>query len=76
MQLWGTGSDAYPPNSEGFAVWIDFDDSGTFETSELMIESSFDGYGVLEDFVLSIPVRCSTWNSCFKGKSYRFNNWR
>jgi len=56
MQLWGTGSDAYPPNSEGFAVWIDFDDSGTFETSELLIESSFEGYGVLEDFALNIPV--------------------
>jgi hypothetical protein len=56
MQLWGTGSDAYPPNSEGFAVWIDFDDSGTFEASELLIESSFDGYGVLEDFALNVPT--------------------
>lgn len=56
MQLWGTGSDAYPPNSEGFAVWIDFDDSGTFEASELLIESSFDGYGVLEDFTLNVPT--------------------
>ncbi|MDA9357128.1 GEVED domain-containing protein [Flavobacteriaceae bacterium] len=59
MQLWGTGSDAYPPNSEGFAVWIDFNDNGSFEASELLIESSFDGYGVLEDFTLNIPTDAS-----------------
>ena len=56
MQLWGTGADAYPPNAEGFAVWIDFDDSETFESDELLIESSFDGYGVLENFTLNIPT--------------------
>ena len=56
MQLWGTGSDAYPPNSEGFAVWIDFDDSGSFDTNELLIESTFEGYAALEDFTLNIPT--------------------
>ena len=56
MQLWGTGSDAYPPNSEGFAVWIDFDDSGSFDANELLIESTFEGYGALEDFILNIPA--------------------
>jgi hypothetical protein len=42
---------------EGFSVWIDFDDSGTFEVSERLISGElFNAFGVLEPFTLTIPV--------------------
>jgi hypothetical protein len=42
---------------EGFSVWIDFDDSGTFETSERLISGEiFTTVGELESFTLTIPV--------------------
>jgi hypothetical protein len=46
----------FTPGDEGFAVWIDFDDSGTFESSELLINSAFQTSEALEDFTLTIPV--------------------
>lgn len=42
---------------EGFSVWVDFDDSGTFEVSERLISGEiFATAGALEDFTLTIPV--------------------
>jgi hypothetical protein len=55
--LWGPNADPPgAPGNEGFAVWVDFDDSGTFEASELLINSSFQNPENLEDFTLNIPV--------------------
>ncbi len=42
---------------EGFSVWIDFDDSGTFEVSERLISGEiFTTAGALEPFTLTIPL--------------------
>ena len=44
-------------NVEALSVWIDFDDSGTFEASERLISGDFfTSFDVLEDFILTIPV--------------------
>jgi hypothetical protein len=44
-------------NVEALSVWIDFDDSGTFEVSERLISGEFfNSFGELEDFTLTIPV--------------------
>ncbi len=57
QQNWSTATDPpFNPGDEGFAVWIDFDDSGSFETSELLIDSAFQSFEELEDFTLTIPV--------------------
>ena len=54
---WSTASTPpFNPGDEGFAVWIDFDDSSTFEPSELLIDSAFQLSEELEDFTLTIPV--------------------
>jgi len=55
MHLWGIGSEPYIANGEGFAVWIDFDDNGEFDSNELLIDDTFASYGALESFVLTIP---------------------
>lgn len=42
---------------EGFSIWIDFDDSGTFEVSERLISGElFTTVATLEPFTLTIPV--------------------
>ncbi|MFT5103291.1 MAG: hypothetical protein ACI86C_000943 [Candidatus Latescibacterota bacterium] len=42
---------------EALSVWIDFDDSGSFETSERLISGEFfQADNVLEDFTLTIPT--------------------
>ena len=57
MQLWSTEtSPPFSPGDEGFAAWIDFNDNGIFESSELLIDSSFQTSGTLEDFALTIPT--------------------
>jgi hypothetical protein len=57
MQLWSPEtSPPFNPGDEGFAAWIDFNDNGTFESSELLIDSSFQTSGTLEDFTLTIPT--------------------
>ncbi len=57
QQNWSTATTPpFTPGDEGFAVWIDFDDSGTFESSELLIDSAFQTFEALEDFTLTIPV--------------------
>jgi hypothetical protein len=44
-------------NVEALSVWIDFDDSGTFEASERLISGDFfTSFDELEDFTLTIPV--------------------
>ena len=45
------------PTGEGLSVWIDFDDSGTFEVSERLISGEgFTVAGTLQDFTLTIPT--------------------
>jgi len=45
------------PGVEALSVWIDFDDSGTFEPSERLISGEFfQADNVLEDFTLTIPT--------------------
>ena len=45
------------PNNEGLSVWIDFDDSGTFEESERLISGvGFQTNNTLESFDLNIPA--------------------
>lgn len=57
QQNWSAASTPpFNPGDEGFAVWIDFDDSGTFEPSELLINDAFQTSEALEDFTLTIPV--------------------
>jgi hypothetical protein len=57
MQLWSSEtSPPFSPGDEGFAAWIDFNDNGIFESSELLIDSSFQTSGTLEDFALTIPT--------------------
>jgi hypothetical protein len=57
MQLWSPEtSPPFSPGDEGFAAWIDFNDNGIFESSELLIDSSFQTSGTLEDFPLTIPT--------------------
>jgi hypothetical protein len=49
---WNTAAD-----NEGLSVWIDFDDSGTFEVSERLISGEgFQTNNALEDFTLTIPT--------------------
>jgi hypothetical protein len=57
MQLWSPETaPPFNPGDEGFAVWIDFNDNGVFESSELLINSSFQTSGSLENFTLTIPT--------------------
>lgn len=52
QQNWDSGGGV-----EALSVWIDFDDSGTFEVSERLISGEFfQSNDVLEDFTLTIPV--------------------
>jgi len=45
------------PGVEALSVWIDFDDNGTFDSSEQLIAGQFfQSSNVLEDFTLTIPV--------------------
>lgn len=57
MQLWSPEtSPPFNAGDEGFAAWIDFNDDGIFESSELLIDSSFQTSGTLEGFPLTIPT--------------------
>jgi hypothetical protein len=57
MQLWSPETaPPFNPGDEGFAAWIDFNDNGVFESSELLINSSFQTSGSLENFTLTIPT--------------------
>lgn len=68
--MWGPNSDPPGgPGDEGFAVWIDFDDSGTFEPSELMINSSFQNPENLEDFTLTISTGANLGSHTLRAKA-------
>ena len=57
MQLWAPEtSPPFNPGDEGFAAWVDFNDNGSFEPSELLIEDAFQTSGELEGFTLTIPT--------------------
>ena len=58
------------PGVEALSVWIDFDDSGTFEVSERLISGEFfTTDNVLEPFTLTIPTTSTSWNSPITSKS-------
>ncbi len=75
-----TGSNVYTLQSqhnwdqgagvEAISVWIDFDDSGTFEVSERLISGEFyNSFGELEDFTLTVPVGAAAGTHRLRAKS-------
>ena len=55
---------------EALSVWIDFDDSGTFEVSERLISGEFyNSFDELEDFILTIPVGATAGSHRLRAKS-------
>lgn len=70
MQLWSPEtSPPFSPGDEGFAAWIDFNDNGIFESSELLIDSSFQTSGTLEDFALTIPSSAELGSHTLRAKA-------
>ena len=70
QQNWS--SETNPPfeaGNEGFAVWIDFDDSGTFDANELLIDSAFQTSEALEGFTLTIPVGAALGTHILRAKA-------
>ena len=62
---WNTAAD-----NEGLSVWIDFDDSGTFEVSERLISGEgFQTNNALEDFTLTIPVDAELGSHILRAKA-------
>lgn len=58
------------PNTEALSVWIDFDDSGTFEESEQLIAGEFfQEIAELEDFNLVIPVGANVGSHILRAKA-------
>ena len=58
------------PGVEALSVWIDFDDSGSFEVSERLISGEFfQSSGVLEDFILTIPVGAALGSHTLRAKA-------
>ena len=58
------------PGVEALSVWIDFDDSGTFEPSEQLITGEFfQQVGVLEDFTLTIPTDAALGSHRLRAKA-------
>jgi len=58
------------PGVEALSVWIDFDDSGTFEASEQLIAGEFfQQVGVLEDFTLTIPTDANLGSHRLRAKA-------
>ena len=57
-------------NIEAFSVWIDFDDSGTFEASERLISGElFTAAGSLTNFTLDIPVTANLGSHILRAKA-------
>lgn len=55
---------------EGLSVWIDFDDSGTFEVSERLISGeTFSVSGTLESFDLDIPADAPLGSHILRAKA-------
>ncbi len=55
---------------EALSVWIDFDDSGTFEVSERLIEGEFFTVAnALQDFTLSIPASAAVGSHRLRAKA-------
>jgi hypothetical protein len=55
---------------EGFSIWIDFDDSGTFEVSERLISGElFTTANALESFTLTIPVGAALGSHRLRAKA-------
>ncbi|MEZ4858519.1 MAG: GEVED domain-containing protein [Flavobacteriaceae bacterium] len=55
---------------EALSVWIDFDDSGTFEVSERLISGEFfQSFNVLEDFTLTIPEGAAVGSHRLRAKA-------
>jgi hypothetical protein len=59
----------FTPGDEGFAVWIDFDDSGTFDPNELLIDSAFQTSVALESFTLTIPEGAALGSHILRAKA-------
>jgi len=58
------------PTAEKLSVWIDFDDSGTFETSERLISGvSFVSAGQLNNFTLTIPANAALGSHTLRAKA-------
>jgi len=58
------------PGVEGFSLWIDFDDSGTFEVSERLISGVFfNEVAVLEDFPFTVPSGAALGSHTLRVKS-------
>jgi hypothetical protein len=65
QQNWGGGVGV-----ELFSVWIDFDDSGTFEVSERLISGeTFTAAGSLVDFTLTIPLGSALGSHVLRAKA-------
>lgn len=55
---------------EEFSVWIDFNDNGTFETSERLISGeTFSAANALSDFTLNIPVDAALGTHVLRAKA-------
>ncbi len=58
------------PTAEKLSVWIDLDDSGTFETSERLISGvSFVSAGQLNNFTLTIPANAPLGSHTLRAKA-------
>ena len=58
------------PDSESLSMWIDFDDSGTFDTDEHLIQGeSFTVAGTLETFNFTIPSTAQTGTHILRAKA-------
>jgi hypothetical protein len=65
QQNWSGGA-----NIEKLSVWIDFNDNGTFETSERLISGeNFRQFGTLEDFILTIPTDATIGSHVLRAKA-------
>lgn len=65
QQNWAGG-----PGIEALSVWIDFDDSGSFEASERLISGElFQADNVLEDFSLVIPASATLGSHRLRAKA-------
>ncbi len=58
------------PGVEALSVWIDLDDSGTFEVSERLISGEFFQFdNTLEDFTLTIPTNAAIGTHRLRAKA-------